>query len=493
MTLEQLINEILTVKGERGDQIDALCPFHKDTRASFTINKRTGDWKCFKPDCEGYKGGKLKTLLIKLDVKDPEKKAREVLREAGDVLDIRKVEKLHANLLENKAVINYLTKNCGYTKDTIARFKLGWDGVRIHIPIFDEHKNLVNIRKYNPINEAKTVGIVGCNKPRIFPIENIQNDDTKIFLCAGEKDTILANQLGFNAITITAGEGVIPRDNLHLFKNKIVYIIHDVDDAGEIAVKKIVATLRDVVRKIIKVTLPVTYPNKDITDFIIKERKDKESILDAIERGRVLFERSQIEQEKPIKTTVENALIPKHYNKNISFEATIIGKDFDPYLVPKTIEIYCIGSGTSKTCNTCPLKENSKIVNFGLKDYIRFVGVSEKNLQTAISDLAKLPRCKNVEIINKEMSSLYALHFESVINNDTRENPQSKTDSSQGYAVDVDFVMNQTYECVGYVMSDPKTQYGTILIHKMTKLNSNIDIFVLTKEEVEKFKLIFHT
>ena len=56
-------------------------------------------------------------------------------------------------------------------------------------------------------------------------------------ICAGEPDTILANQLGYNAGTFTAGEGSFNRNLLPMFKDKLVYICYDKDVAGIRALK----------------------------------------------------------------------------------------------------------------------------------------------------------------------------------------------------------------------------------------------------------------
>ena len=73
---------------------------------------------------------------------------------------------------------------------------------------------------------------------------------------AGEPDTILACQLGFNAGTFTAGEGKFNRNLLPLFKNKLVYICYDKDVAGLRGTKAVGTELLNYAKEVKVIDLP---------------------------------------------------------------------------------------------------------------------------------------------------------------------------------------------------------------------------------------------
>lgn len=62
-----------------GDQMTGLCPFHKDREASFSVNLKTGQWKCF---AEG-ESGNFVSFWAKLNGTDTNTAYKEILRKYG--------------------------------------------------------------------------------------------------------------------------------------------------------------------------------------------------------------------------------------------------------------------------------------------------------------------------------------------------------------------------------------------------------------------------
>jgi hypothetical protein len=178
------------------------------------------------------------------------------------VLSESEVEEAHNYLLKYKHLQNMLFSHRGWLLETILKFKLGWNDKekRVQIPIYDENGQLKNIRKYLVLgkpttNNPKFRGVRGHNENYFFPIDNLIKEEF-ILLCAGEPDTILACQCGFNAGTFTSGEGSFNRNLLPYFKNKLVYICYDKDLAGFRALKQIGPELTKYAKEVKIIDLP---------------------------------------------------------------------------------------------------------------------------------------------------------------------------------------------------------------------------------------------
>jgi len=247
-------------------QQNVVCPFkeHEDHQASLSINLEKGLYFCH--GCG--KKGDIFTWVMEWEYCDFKTAKYKILGDARtSILSEAEVLEAHKYLLSKNYLQDLLFQHRGWLLETIMKFKLGWNEQekRVQIPIYDEHKILKNIRKYLVVGEPtgknpKFRGVRGHNENYFFPVENLITKDEKlskfIFLCAGEPDTILACQLGFNAGTFTAGEGAFNRNLLPLFQDKLVYICYDKDLAGLRALKSVGAELTRYAKEVKVVDLP---------------------------------------------------------------------------------------------------------------------------------------------------------------------------------------------------------------------------------------------
>jgi DNA primase len=246
------------------EQQNVICIFHEDTQESLSINLEKGLYFCH--GC-GEKGD-IYSLVMKQEHLSFMEAKRKILGDARvSVLSEAEVEEAHRLLMSKTHLQDMLFQHRNWLPDTLERFKLGWNDreKRVTIPIYNEYKQLVNIRKYlvvgKPTNKnPKFIGIRGHNDNYFFPIENLITKDEQlskfVLLCAGEPDTILACQYGFNAGTFTAGEGKFNRDLLPLFKEKLVYICYDKDIAGTRALRLIGPELAKFAKEVKVIDLP---------------------------------------------------------------------------------------------------------------------------------------------------------------------------------------------------------------------------------------------
>jgi DNA primase len=235
------------------------CIFHDDDKPSLSITLDKGLYHCHA--CK--EGGDIYTLVMKMEgCSFPEAKRKITGHANVSVLSEAEVIDAHNFLIKKKYIQDMLFKHRGWLLETIIKFKLGWNDKekRVQIPIYNKNNELINIRKYLVVGHVtkknpKFTGVKGHNENYFFPINNLLKNEF-IMLCAGEPDTILACQLGFNAGTFTAGEGSFNRNLLPLFKGKLVYICYDKDVTGLKGRKAISMALLEYAEEVKIIDLP---------------------------------------------------------------------------------------------------------------------------------------------------------------------------------------------------------------------------------------------
>lgn len=272
----------------------ALCPFHEDSKPSLSIRKLDGVFVCFGCDAKGsvfdfYARGNKVDFDAALDVVREFAGVAEAVRRPAEVveddeekgppepLDPADVERWHNALMKDEPRLSAFKKARGLKDDSIRKFKLGYDGQRITIPVYDETGALANVRRYlpnAPKGVSKVIGLRGHNGRRLL-LCNVFGRGSPIVLCEGEMDTIIADQEGLNATTITSGAGNwLPVWNA-LFTGERVIITYDRDDQGFKGTDKVGRNLAPTATEVRVVAWPEDWPvgkdRKDVTDFI-KER-----------------------------------------------------------------------------------------------------------------------------------------------------------------------------------------------------------------------------
>jgi len=284
-----------------------------DKSKSMSVNITTGEYNCMAPTC---KGGTEFDFYCQMNEIESSKKnilrVKKVLEEKlgerpdsvtggtdGSVeqddkfIDIDEVEFRQKRLLDKyPKELEFLKFMRGLDEATIKQFRLGYKPAedRISIPIFDEHGRCVNIRGYSrhdPLNKINSYG-AGYGKGRLFPIENLFSEEKDILLCEGEFDAILANQMGYNAVTATIGAGNWKGRWNNLFSRKNVYICYDNDEAGKLGAEKVGKQLIKKARKvkIIDLGQKMDINGGDITDFFVELGKTKEDFDELLSKSK---------------------------------------------------------------------------------------------------------------------------------------------------------------------------------------------------------------
>lgn len=479
-----------------GDELLTNCPFHDDNTASLSVNLVSGLWKCHARNCPRHAGGNavqfysyVKNIPTEEAVQEIAKKyAHDIATSNVDKTIAHEVEISHNNLLRSPVALQFLKEKCGWTIETIKRFNIGYDGKRYWIPISEED-TLVNIRKYNPGDVNKMSGIHGCNKARLWPMENLQAD--KVYIFEGEKDCILANQIGLNAITVTAGAGTFKPDWVQLFKDKEVIICYDIDEAGRkgaLAVAEYLCGVADV--KIID--LPISEPaNADFTDFIMLYRGDKKAFLD-LESDASPFTTNKVDRvavpDEVYEVELSQASSKDYFYKRTLIKGVVVGKDLAPYLIPKILCIKCTMG--KKTCPYCgvALKGGDFEVTFTEEspDVLRLINCTDMQQERVIREKLNVHgTCRQYTYEVKEAQNVEEIKIipEIKYSADTREYVVRT-----GYFLGHGCKTNQSYEITSITMPHPQNQYSTHLVYALREAGLSIDDFELTPDLIRQLK-----
>jgi 5S rRNA maturation endonuclease (ribonuclease M5) len=304
----------------------------------------------------------------------------------------------------------------------------------------------------------------------------------------GEKDCMLACQLGMAAVTVTAGAGSFKPEWVMAFKNKSVAICYDIDEAGRMGAKTIAEYLAGVTKHLKIIELPIKEPaNADFTNYIVDNKK---TVADLIELIKVTpdYKVDNVKhvaiEDKIYEVELSEASDKAYFFKRIRMNAIVVGKDLAPYLVPKKIKVHCLMG--KKVCPYCGIGmkggDFELIFNEESPEILQLVNCTDMQQERAIRE--KLEVYGNCRQYNYEI--LEAQNIEEI-----KLTPEIKYASSiKEYVVRVAYFLghgiktNQSYELVGITAPHPQTQYSTHIVYRYKESDLSIDKFVLTDDIV---------
>jgi len=345
---------LFAVKELSGSWQNGLCPFHEDANPSFGYNAVEDVFHCHAACCKdgdlvdlfcqvnglGKQGGFLEFRKLYGSEEDghrppptprpPRKPAPgNPGKAAQDQAEKPKPKKADedlppvdpAQMAEAYAMFPALPEKwqerlfevCGWSREIIARhglklqshYRCRYTGVlkpvnqghgRIVIPIYDEDSGvLANMRLYDPnAREAKIISWgKGVGGNRLYPAP-ARGGYGLVLLCEGEKDTLCARSLGYEAYTQTSKRKKWPEDQIRPFRGRDVVICYDADLPGQDYARSAAASLLGQAGSVRLLHWPDymlaedgALPEKhgeDFVDFVVKHKKgraDFEALLAA--------------------------------------------------------------------------------------------------------------------------------------------------------------------------------------------------------------------
>lgn len=392
-----------------GSQQYAICPFHNDTDASFTVNSETDEWYCHA--CQ--KGGTPVQFIE--EYYDVEKKIAEYAYSLFQDTDKfpfpteEQVEKYQEQLKKMPRYLDHLHE-FGITDEVIEHFQLGYNDLRIIFPIKGKTGRWVNLRKYLPTQERsgasantpKMIQTRGLGSKRYYPYEAFDDKYNEIFIVEGEKDCLVARSQGLNAVTNTAGSN-IPTQEIYLFADKIVYLMLDTDAAGTRTTKQYIQLLRTVAKEVHQIVLPA----KDFTEYFMSSRDTD------VKQYEVQVKGLDVNKHSDDACVTNVSLGKSEYVENLNSwvrleNMSVVGTDPKTFTVPKKLKAVCRDMHCTKPC-ALGMGNDNAIVDVDPRQLLQFVSSSDMAQDTY---LRKLFGCKSIISEPAEYTNVQQLLFQ---------------------------------------------------------------------------------
>lgn len=217
-SVQGFLSRFDAVRPAGDDQYDAACPAHEDRHQSLAIG--VGD-NGFLLHC--HAGCDIQSIMraAPLEWSDlffSERQAAPAPRRDGVItITTDKLDRAVRSSIRSTAtprvpplrlvdawageigtVAGRLTEVKGWSRPTLERLRVGWDGRRVTIPVFDGDGELLSVMRYLPGRRPKTLAV----GPReLFPApESVDGDD--VWLVEGEPDAISGRELGLPTVSV---------------------------------------------------------------------------------------------------------------------------------------------------------------------------------------------------------------------------------------------------------------------------------------------------
>ena len=291
------------------------CPLHGGNGRNFSVNPETGLWTCHS-QCQA--GGDIFAFVQQKNQKSFVDALREVAEWAGgpatgkdtkpaprrpkaralDELTCRflgpaAARKTHKALMGDRDFVEWLAVHRGLTTDTLERFQVGLlapdstGARRITFPVFDLQGNLTNIRRHlfaykDGLDRThKTLPWEKGLQADLSPLP-VLLETGDVLLVEGEADALLANQLGFTAVSGTLGSGNWKEHWTEALRGTAVTILYDADKAGQGGTLKAAAALAAADCAVQLAALPEGR-GKDLTELVVEHGGTAEDVRSVIE------------------------------------------------------------------------------------------------------------------------------------------------------------------------------------------------------------------
>jgi len=403
------------------------------------------------------------------------------------LIDVEIPERWHQALLQNPAAMKLLEQRKGLNFASIVKHRLGYTGNRFSMPVYTGDGKVANVRQWSSTDkERKVIGVPGHNKRRLYPVAELENDI--ICIVEGEMKALLLIQLGFHAVSPTAGAGTWSKEWGELFRDKIVVVIYDIDKQGREGALKVCQSVSPHARLVKDIVLPLSiedYPHGDVTDFIVKGGHTKEELHTAI-RDAATWTASPLvgemaQDEQIYDVSLGQSSEAKFYGKLVRVSCVVSAKDTAPFTVPKKFQVRCLRN--QEYCAFCPIstkESDAPEIDIGDKDpvLLELVNIKLDKQPLALKKAARIPSmCRICAFIPMEMHNI----------EEVRLIPQLKiAENGSEHVVRRAFYVghgvetNTSYEIEAKCMPEPNTQYATLLIYKAQAQVDSLSKFQVT-------------
>lgn len=410
---EALVGE-LPAANELGE-VSVLCPFHEDKKRSASINLNSGLFYCLA--CESsHNYLTFKKTFTKehghVDLSAPPDPSD---KEVPD----QTIRDMHFALMENQDMLDQLRDVRGVSVDIVRKYQIGWHGRtrRIAIPIRDRDGVCRNVRLYSFHEKGQQKMLSwqqGYGTARLWPVEVLDPTNKYVFLCEGEMDRLVLADRGLNAVTSTGGAKTWKSEWSKEFEGLKVYVVYDMDQAGDDGARKAAASIAEHAKEIRVVRLDLTTDGEDITDYFVNYGYTTNDLKQLV-KGTPVFKRPIMPRSPQHSNghvewaTLGDSLKPIHRKKELMIPVIVSARRDERLHYPAETMFTCDQSQGS-TCNRCDMfGSGERVIKIKNDDpeLIDFVGISTKAQYGLVRRRAGVPtQCGAVESATLESGTI---------------------------------------------------------------------------------------
>ena len=481
-------------------EVRIVCPVHSDIHPSCFLNLEKNIWMCHSCKAKGDVVGLL-AFILKCDRKTvlADLSTRYELG-TTKVIDINVIERYHQKIWTAGPLLEELRKR-GITDESIRKARLGYNGGKITIPVFDMGGRVINLRKYLPgaPGSEKMRNHKGMKSSALYQVEQTKFDT--VWILGGEMKALAASQylfdLAIGSIAVTSGEGSWNKDFTQLIKGKKIFICMDIDKAGRLAEQSIATQIYHSVDSVKIVSLPLdsSVAKGDINDWIRLAKPSADDFVTLMnEASKFIPPDMETIEESEIKdirlAEVCSAELVGHSTR---CEALVSAMDENPYLIPKDIEVLC--SKDQNNCVYCPvwakdIDEDKGCVHATIRNssvgILDLINSTTKNQREGIREALKIPSCKVVEF---KVASRYNVLDVRLIPPLQQSGDNSDHIVQPAFMVCKDVELNTPYTLTGKIYPSPRTQQSVFLVYQVEQGEDSLSNFTVTDEGLEPLKI----
>lgn len=462
------------------EEVNVHCPFHSDLHPSASINTYKDLFHCWVCDI-GYNETQFIARVNNISNVDAVK-----LLNKYQVQDKWEIEK---GLLWSDPLVLTKTISLGFSKELIDEMKLGlvkdeMGKKYLGIPVY-YNNILVDVRRYNIMkyeNQPKMKSNENARVGWLVPYDKFLSSNEVCYLFEGEKDMLMARELGINAYTLTGGAGAVPNEYvINAFKDKDIVICYDNDDAGHKGMESMYKELRDIVKSIkyIEIGDVVKENKEDFYDYIHKYNGNVFEFYTLKQHHFNLEENDELDV-----ITVKEALKTSKLRKDLRSIVTVTSEFTDPYSVPTIVEIEKVKDNGTKNDTMYEGEIRTWFLEkSNMQDMLELIEVNAKNveLNTKFKGYLGIPvKEPAIEITTKEPKTV----FKSVITD--------KDNDGAGVSLDIysfeKLNVGSQYVIDYKIYPHPTKNQKLIAVAFKVRLVNDSNNYVINKDKLKIFK-----
>jgi len=404
---EKLLGEL--PESNDAGEVSIICPFHEDHKRSASVNLKTGLFYCMA--CEASHNFPTFRKSYTTDHDPPDEV---VPPDNGKSIPNQSIRDMHFALLENQNLLDRLRDERGLSTDTIRKYQIGFHARtrRVAIPIRDQKGVARNVRLYSFTDKGQQKMLSwqqGYGTARLWPLETFDEADY-VFLCEGEMDRLVLADRGLNAVTSTGGARTWKSDWSKQFEELKVYIVYDVDQAGDDGARKAAHSIVEHAKQVRVVRLGLG-DGEDITNYFVDYGYSVEDLRQLVKKTPEFKKIPEVrERSKDSEwVTLGDSLKPIHRGQNLMVPVIVSARRDERLHYPSNTVFNCDQSA-GKMCERCDLLgSGEKTVKIYPSDpgLIDFVGISTKAQRSIIRARAGIPpSCGIVETSTVESGTI---------------------------------------------------------------------------------------